>query len=114
MLTPERIKKAYPHLTPEAAADMAAIANKRGMTMAQLRLTIKAGKKLQRAIARAGETAVKFGKALDAFAHTLTLRAVATKKEWHLMHHAKRRRTRKKYERRLERRAALIRKGEHE
>ena len=36
------------------------------------------------------------------------LHSVATPKEWHLMHHAKKRRTRKKYRNRLTRRLAAM------
>ena len=109
MITPQEIIEHYPDANPETAEKLAEVANKHGATFQQIEAAGKALVRLAVIVKQIADVAVEIARGIET-----TLRTKATKKELHLMLHAKRRRTRKKYANRIAKRAAaLIKKGEH-
>lgn len=107
MITKQEIIERYPDAAPEAAEKLAEIANKHGATFQQLEAAAAAVVRLTVCVKRVAEGMLEIARGIEK-----TIRTYATPKELHLMLHAKKRRTRKKYANRIARRAAaLINKG---
>lgn len=104
MITEQEIRDAFPMLKPPAAARLANAANENGVNLETL---TKAVEVAARAIAYVADLVREACGSIRYHYHAM-LREVATPKEWHLMHHAKRRRTRQKYENRLNRRMQTL------
>lgn len=104
MITEQEIRDAFPMLKPPDAARLANAANENGVDLDKLKAAIEAAAKVLNYVVglvrEAGE--------LIRYHYRALLREAATPKEWHLMHHAKRARTRRKYENRLARRMRSI------
>lgn len=105
MTTQQEIMTAFPDVDPSTAAKIAEVANENGVeNIGQLKAAVdKAVEALHYVcdiIREAGE--------MIGYTYNALLRAVATPREWYLMHHAKRRRTRKKYENRIARRTKAL------
>ena len=92
MITKQEIIERYPEATPDAAEKLAEIANKHGATFEQIEAASKA-------LARVAVTVKKIAEGMLKIARGIEL---------HLMLHAKKRRTRKKYANRIARRAAAL------
>lgn len=104
MITEQEIRDAFPVLKSPDAARLADVANANGIDLETFKTAIKAA---ARAIAYVADL-VREACGSIRYHYTATLREIATPKEWHLMHHAKRRRTRQKYENRLNRRMQTL------
>lgn len=104
MITEQEIRDAFPMLKPPDAARLANAANENGVDLDKLKAAIEAAAKVLNYVVglvwEAGE--------LIRYHYRALVREAATPKEWHLMHHAKRRRTRQKYENRLNRRMQTL------
>lgn len=110
MIEQQEILEHYPEATPEAAEKLAEIANKHGVTIKQLEAAVKAVAQLAEIVKEVADGMFKIVRGIEK-----TIRTQATKKELHLMLHAKKRRTRKKYANRIARReVALINKRRRE
>ena len=99
MITEQEIREAFPIIKQADAARLADVANANGIDLETLKSAIESA---ARAIA------VREACGSIRYHYTATLREIATPKEWHLMHHAQRRRTRQKYENRLNRRMQTL------
>ena len=103
MITKQEIIERSPEATPDAAEKLAEIANKHGATFEQIEAASKALARVAVTVKKIAEGMLKIARGIEE-----TIRTQATKKELHLMLHAKKRRTRKKYANRIARRAAAL------
>lgn len=100
MITQQEIIERYPKATPEEAEKIAEAMNKSGTNFEQFETAVKT-------LTRIAVAALEIARGIAE-----SIRTQATPKELHLMLHAKKRRTRKKYANRIAKRAAaLITKG---
>ncbi len=104
MITEQEIRSTFPMLKPPDAARLANAANKNKLNIGKLTAAIETAAKVLNYVVGFVQGSVELIKCH----YRVLLREVATPKEWHLMHHAKRRRTRHKYENRLARRLQSI------
>lgn len=105
MTTAQEVRTTFPDIDPNIAAKIAEVANENGIeNIEQLKAAVATAVKALRyvcdIIREAGEQI--------SYTYNAILRAAATPKEWYLMHHAKRRRTRRKYEHRIARRTKAL------
>ena len=104
MITEQEIREAFPIIKQADTARLADVANANGIDLETLKSAIESA---ARAIAYVADL-VREACGSIRYHYTATLREIATPKEWHLMHHAQRRRTRQKYENRLNRRMQTL------
>ncbi len=105
MTTEQEVRAAFPHIDPSTAAKIAEVANENGIeNIDQLKTAVDKAVKALRYVC---DIIREVGEQIS-YTYNAILRAVATPREWHLMHHAKRRRTRKKYENRIARRTKAL------
>jgi len=105
MTTEQEVRTAFPNIDPSIAAKIAEVANENGIkNIDQLKAAVD---KAVEALRYVCDIIREAGKSIS-YTYNAILRAVATPKEWHLMHHAKRRRTRKKYENRIAHRTKAL------
>ncbi len=104
MITEQEIRETFPAIKQADAVRLADVANANSINIETLKAAIEAA---ARSIAYVTDLVREVCGSIK-YHYRAMLREIATPKEWHLMHHAKRKRSRRKYENRLARRLQSI------